>query len=260
MSFQQLMHRILLVTTMSASVHGLIAPVVRIGTSASSLGGGLFRRFPCHGQGIYTYTRPKSISPFCTVAGLTWMGRNSQHRRRPRLECSTDSRLYSSHSENERINVLDEEDFGLIEEEEEDSDASDEEEVTESTTINLPKGTNEGFYIVKTFTLETKKFDMDHLRTIVDDNDIERLDLNPHNISVPVALLIADPLEFPSISRARKACRKANIIIHRGPLMVDPDSGEQTFDPTKCLRARVGDRVFPGGKGQTSSFFFQMEQ
>ena len=48
-------------------------------------------------------------------------------------------------------------------------------------------------------------------------------------------------------SRARKACRKANIMIHRGALVKDPETGETIFDSSKCLRARVGDRVFPGG-------------
>lgn len=176
------------------------------------------------------------------------MGGNSQQALQPRLEYSSKSRLYSRFSDDDRIYVLDDEDFGLKEEEVyEDEDASDVEEVTECTTINnLPKGTNDGFYIVKTFTLQSKLFDMDVIGKLVDDDDIQRLDLNPHNISVPVALMMADPLEFPSISRARKACRKANIIIHRGPLRVDPDSGNETFDSTKCFRARVGDRVFPG--------------
>lgn len=251
MSIQQLMHRILLITTVSASVQGMIAPAVRVGPS-SSLGRGLYRRFPCHSQRLQSFTsRAKRISPFCTDTRLTLGDGNSKQFLRPSLAHSIGSRLYSSQSDDERINVLEDEDFGIIE----DEDASDEEEVTESTTINLPKGTNDGFYIVKTLKLATETFDMDLIRTLVDDDDIQRLDLNPHNVSVPVALMMVDPLEFPSISRARKSCRRANIIIHRGPLLVDPDSGVETFEPIKCQRARVGDRVFPGGKVHTLDWF-----
>lgn len=130
-------------------------------------------------------------------------------------------------------------------------EASDEDEVEQQTTLALPKGTNEGFYVVKIFKTQSAPFDMDHVKKLVDNDDVERLELCPHNISVPVALMMLDDNEFPSISRARKACRKANIIIHRGPLSINKDTGEETFDSNKCMRARVGDRLFPGG---TSSF------
>ena len=51
---------------------------------------------------------------------------------------------------------------------------------------------------------------------------------------------------LPSLSRARKACRKGNILIHRGPLGEHGNEAEAVFDPQKCIRARVGDRVYPG--------------
>ena len=35
-------------------------------------------------------------------------------------------------------------------------------------------------------------------------------------------------------------------MIHRGPLDINDEGGRAIFDPTKCMRARVGDRVFPG--------------
>jgi len=134
------------------------------------------------------------------------------------------------------------------EEEEEDVD-----ETEEPRTLNLPKGTSEGFYIVKTYQTEgegaeksSSGFDMEKVQSLVDMEDIERLGLNTHNISVPVALMILDEVDYPSISRARKACRKANIVIHRGPLQIDQETGIPLFDITKCIRARVGDRLFPG--------------
>ena len=132
--------------------------------------------------------------------------------------------------------------FNEIEEEEDKEEQQD-----EPTTINLPKGTSEGFYIVKTYHTEKEQgFDMETIQRLVDAEDVQRLDLTSNNISVPVALMMLDEIEYPSISRARKACRKNNIMIHRGPLDVDSESGTPVFDSTRCVRARVGDRMFPG--------------
>lgn len=108
-------------------------------------------------------------------------------------------------------------------------------------------GTIEGFSITKMYkTDEECGFDMDQIKDLVEAEDINRLELTPMNISVPVALMLLDPEEYPTKSRARKACRKANIMIHRGSLEINEESGEEIFDPDKCVRVRVGDRVFPG--------------
>jgi 23S rRNA-/tRNA-specific pseudouridylate synthase len=59
--------------------------------------------------------------------------------------------------------------------------------------------------------------------------------------------MMADPIDFPSFSRARKACRKGNVLIHRGALKMDEKTPESTiFDPLMCVRGRVGDRLYPG--------------
>lgn len=119
-----------------------------------------------------------------------------------------------------------------------------EDETTDSPLSNFTPGSNPGFFVVKQYKTATGMFDLDRIKSLVDD-DLERLELTPHNISVPVALMLLDQDEFPSKSRARKACRKANIMIHRGPLAIGSE-GVEVFDPSKCERARVGDRVFPG--------------
>ncbi len=168
------------------------------------------------------------------------------------------SRLHFSQSQNIEFSSVDvdgDED-GLEEDLLDDLDASeDDDHVDNPTMMNLPKGTNEGFYVVKVFKTESTAFDMDHIRALVDEDDVKRLELNSQNISVPIGLMMADREEFPSVSRARKACRKANIMIHRGPVSMNEKTGEVLFDSTKCLRARVGDRVFPGGR---SNFLNQM--
>ncbi|KAI2504651.1 RNA pseudouridylate synthase [Fragilaria crotonensis] len=92
------------------------------------------------------------------------------------------------------------------------------------------------FYIVKWYQVH-QHWALDEF----DPEEIGRLNLLPGNVSLPVALMILDRDEFPSFSKARKVCRKGNILIHRGPLPEDC-----TFDLRKCVIGRVGDRVFPG--------------
>jgi hypothetical protein len=107
-------------------------------------------------------------------------------------------------------------------------------------------GSTDGFFVVKAYSTDPRGFDMGRVKTLVDGGDLLRLGLTAANVSVPVALMLADGDEYPSISRARKACRKANIMIHRGGLGTDPDTGKEILDASRCIRARVGDRVFPG--------------
>lgn len=128
----------------------------------------------------------------------------------------------------------------------EDEILDDGEDDQSSATLELPKGSTEGFYVVREYPTEPGGFDMDAIRQLVDNNDIERLELTSQNISVPVALMMLDGVEFPSRSRARKSCRNGNIMIHRGPLVFDKETGKNVFDSSRCIRARVGDRVFPG--------------
>ncbi|KAL3903537.1 MAG: hypothetical protein SGILL_010408, partial [Bacillariaceae sp.] len=110
----------------------------------------------------------------------------------------------------------------------------------------LIPGSTDGFYIVKTYPTDLSGFDLNRIEDLVDPSEFERLEVTPHNISVPLALMLLDPDEYPSRSRARKACRKANIMIHRGPLDKDEAGNDVVFDSEKCIRARVGDRVYPG--------------
>mmetsp|Transcript_9154 Transcript_9154/g.16385 ORF Transcript_9154/g.16385 Transcript_9154/m.16385 type:complete len:525 (-) Transcript_9154:41-1615(-) len=118
-----------------------------------------------------------------------------------------------------------------------------------SSLEGLVPGANEGFFVVKVYKTDpSSDFDLKEIETMVEANERDRLELSPKNITVPLALMLLDPDEYPSRSRARKACRKANIMIHRGPLRTDGSGNDEktVFDSEKCLRARVGDRVFPG--------------
>ncbi|CAJ1960979.1 unnamed protein product [Cylindrotheca closterium] len=116
----------------------------------------------------------------------------------------------------------------------------------ENPLEEMTPGSNPGFYIVSQMKTPDTEFDVERIKELIGDGDYNRLNLTAHNISVPVALMLLDSVEYPSRSRARKACRKANIMIHRGPLKIDETTGEEVFDPSKCERALVGDRVYPG--------------
>ncbi len=92
----------------------------------------------------------------------------------------------------------------------------------------LPKGKKGGHRIIQTLTYNGNT--------------------NNENISIQLALTQLDPEKYPSLSKARKACRKGSILIHRGPIHDDGDgNGDGAFSPSSktSFRARVGDLVHP---------------
>lgn len=225
-----LFRRIFIVVAMSVAVKGLLIPTRKIFCTPSILG-----RELCW--------VPPRLHDTTRRGFLQTTKRSSPHFT---TRIRTGQRFFASQSESTSSSIsLENLDFDEIDLGEEVDDLDD---VEEGSTIDLPKGASEGFYIVKTYKTEPGGFDMNLIRTLVDEDDIERLELTSKNISVPVALMMFDNKEYPSRSRARKACRKANIMIHRGPLSIDDETGENVFDSTKCIRARVGDRIFPGGR------------
>ena len=79
-----------------------------------------------------------------------------------------------------------------------------------------------------------------------DEKQIERVGLKSNNMTLPIALMMIDREKYPSLSKARKALRKGYILLHRGPLDMDEAGKRSVFDRSKCIRARVKDRIFPG--------------
>ena len=78
-----------------------------------------------------------------------------------------------------------------------------------------PPGLQEGFVIVDYYTSQRNTtFDIANANAF-DAADIDRLQLTTENITLPAALCLLRPDEYPSLSRARKACRKGSILIHR---------------------------------------------
>lgn len=139
----------------------------------------------------------------------------------PRERCCFTTALFSSVSESERI---------------------DDEVLEEADTVTTYQpGIPKGFFIVDHTSTPSDGFDMDAVAQILGSNEIDRLKLTSTNVTLPVALMLLDPETYPSLSRARKSCRKGYVLIHRGPL-----PNQDVFEPTKCVRGRVGDRVFAG--------------
>eukprot|EP00559_Dactyliosolen_fragilissimus_P004641 CAMPEP_0184860582 /NCGR_PEP_ID=MMETSP0580-20130426/5441_1 /TAXON_ID=1118495 /ORGANISM="Dactyliosolen fragilissimus" /LENGTH=557 /DNA_ID=CAMNT_0027357737 /DNA_START=150 /DNA_END=1823 /DNA_ORIENTATION=- len=144
-------------------------------------------------------------------------------------------------------------------------------------TLTLPKGMPDGFYVVKLIEVPMEGFDLKTLKSSsksssdhgkgeknghidggggsvvvglssLSKENLDRSAITSDNCTAPVALMLMDPEEYPSLSRARKACRKGNILVRRGPLRIDDEKMDkrEIFDPKHTVRARVGDRVYPG--------------
>lgn len=97
----------------------------------------------------------------------------------------------------------------------------------------LPEGIPRGFYVVKEYKFSPGTIGLPG-ELKLDVVHVDRLELTPINVTAPIALMMVDAATYPSLSRARKACRKGNILIRRGGA-----SSEQ-------LIGRVGDRVLAG--------------
>ena len=167
------------------------------------------------------------------------------HRARIRTTVYTTARKLSADPEDVLVATEENLDDDDVDDDDVDGEIDDEvhDEISPSqlsTPEEFLPGIINGFSIVKIYeTDEDSEFDMDKIRTLLDSDDVSRLELTSRNISVPVALMMLNPEEYPSRSQARKACRKSNIVIHRGPL-------DEIFDTEKWERARVGCRIIPG--------------
>jgi len=115
----------------------------------------------------------------------------------------------------------------------------------EDSCCVLPRGIPDGFYVIEQHAIPPEGFDMSAARHILGDCQIERVGLKGDNVTLPAALMMLDAQKYPSLSQARKALRKGYILLHRGLLVVDSSGQRTIFDASKCIRARVKDRVYP---------------
>jgi len=116
---------------------------------------------------------------------------------------------------------------------------------------DYPKGVMEGLYVVQQYPpIPEDGFQMELLLNNEDINitleGLKRADNQPNNMTLPVALMLLDSKSYPSLSSARKSCRKGNIVINRGPLFVNEETGQEEFNQDRCFIGRTFHRVYPG--------------
>ena len=118
----------------------------------------------------------------------------------------------------------------------------------------LPKGIPDSFSIINYATIPPTGFTAEQINTTFSKQDIDRLKLQPNNVTVPSACLLLFGTEnFATLTKARKDTRRKKILLHRGPpLLLAVDNKESTekntikFEKDKLVMAKVGDRVEPG--------------
>ena len=117
---------------------------------------------------------------------------------------------------------------------------------------SYPKGKPDGYFVTKTYSVST--FENLDQETGITQETIKRLGLCSENVTLPIALMLLDREEYPSLSRARKACRKGLVVVNpnnRGKPTISEETGQtgQTeFNQSTCFQGRAIDRIYPGGK------------
>ena len=115
---------------------------------------------------------------------------------------------------------------------------------TTEDTLNidtLQKGIPDTFYILSHTSIPKQGFSMSDIENAFTAEEIERLQLKPDNVTVPVALILLFPDQFTSQTRARKESRRRKILLHRGPL-----DKNGNFHRDKLKIGKVADRAVPG--------------
>lgn len=117
----------------------------------------------------------------------------------------------------------------------------------------LPKGIPDSFSIIHYATIPPTGFTPEQIEKTFSKQDIDRLKLQPNNVTVPSACVLLFGTEnFATLTKARKDTRRKKILLHRGPPLLLPgdekESSEKNimFEKDKLVIAKVGDRVEPG--------------
>ena len=111
-----------------------------------------------------------------------------------------------------------------------------------------PAGLIDGFFVVKQHqTPQTFDLSSPALNTI----DGTRVSLSPTNVTLPIALMLIDSDEYPTLSRARKAIRQKSIVVHRTDANTNVQDERRSFPHNSFARpqsyiGKASDRVIPG--------------
>ena len=129
-------------------------------------------------------------------------------------------------------------------------------EDTHDATINgthgtavVVNGTEERFIVTKVYHVPPEGFqeakngiDVLSLSALFSPEDQQRLRLSPCNVTLPAALMLLDPEQYPSQSRARKAIRQRRICVCRNPGALNSSAGNASaleFDELGKVITRI---------------------
>ena len=122
---------------------------------------------------------------------------------------------------------------------------------------HLPKGDRGGYHIVRQYTVAVENItSVTNVTNVANATNATSLPQGK-NLTLQNALTILDPVNYPTLTRARKACRKGMVLVHRNPKLgkfqnasnrdtvrhmnISCSSSDLNFK-----RGNVGDRVEPG--------------
>mmetsp|Transcript_17303 Transcript_17303/g.37358 ORF Transcript_17303/g.37358 Transcript_17303/m.37358 type:complete len:584 (+) Transcript_17303:89-1840(+) len=129
------------------------------------------------------------------------------------------------------------------------SDEGDHEE--DATPIEIINGTADKFIVTKLYNVPLEGFpeasgeeeNLASLSSVFSPDDVTRLGLEPQNVTLPAALMLLDPEQYPTQSRARKAIRQRSICISR-------NQNDTEFTTVSSLKfdelGKVINRIHPG--------------
>lgn len=115
-------------------------------------------------------------------------------------------------------------------------------------------GTSDGLIVSRLYYVPIQGFNNDDdsqsmlsIPQLFSPQDIQRLNLTPANVTLPVALMLLDPITYPTQSRARKAIRKRSICFY--PSSNNNYTVNNSHDLLYNMQFRVGKiltRIYPG--------------
>jgi len=168
----------------------------------------------------------------------TFIGHQYHHTGPLFQSMSANSKDIVSTNDNKKAKL--DEHTDIVQDEEIDIDA------TTSTVDNLPRGIPDSYSIINHTTFPPSGFTIEQIEQTFSSHDINRLKLQPDNITIPVALSLLSQDEFPTLTNARKAVRRRRILLHRGPLIANEKGEDTIFNKDKLVMGQTDDRVFPG--------------
>ena len=117
-------------------------------------------------------------------------------------------------------------------------------------------GTSDGLVITKLYRVPLDGFHIDRHISDTQQNecsqtaqlftwrDLQRLEITPTNVTLPIALMLLDPMTYPTQSRARKAIRKKTICFSQNTKTINCSSIDEANNQFQL--GKVLARVYPG--------------